>query len=61
MHKRYTSNLPTEMEFHRFVNWATGYLALSIGSGETVRDAMITIIDHAIQNEDFGKGNDQTK
>jgi len=45
-----------EMEWKEFIAWATGYVIVGLGEGRTVRESVEIIVDHAIRNTKFGKG-----
>ena len=44
-----------EMDFDEFVSWATSYILFGIGEGQSLRDLVRTVLDHAARNKVFGK------
>lgn len=42
---------PKEMRFNDFLSWATGNVTLSLGEGKPLRDAMLDVLDVALQNK----------
>ena len=46
---------PLKLDFSQFVDWATGYVTFGIGRGESLRNSLHVVLDHAVRNEVFGK------
>lgn len=46
-----------DMDYQEFINWAVGYILMGIGEGRALRDLVHTVIDQAVSNKVFGKGN----
>ena len=43
-----------DMDFNEFIDWATGYILMGIGSGEPLRSLVRVVLDHAVRNKVFG-------
>lgn len=59
MAKDRTQKTALEMNFNEFHAWATAYVLFEIGEGNSLRNAMHTILDHAARNEVFGGGKEK--
>lgn len=56
MSKDKIQKITLELDFDEFHSWATGYVLFAIGEGKTLRDAMLTVCDHAARNKVWGGG-----
>ena len=45
-----------DYNFKEFVNWSVGHITLGIGKGDSLKDLVYTVVDHALRNRQFGTG-----